>query len=50
MPYLFLALSAALVLYEIAARIAERNRRHTDLHEDARLNRARILNQQGDLE
>jgi hypothetical protein len=48
MKYLLLGVLGAIVLYEILAQVANRASRSGDIHEDARLNRMRLLNQLGD--
>ena len=48
MHYLLYLLGAAAMLGLVMRH--QRRQAHENLHEEARLNRARILNQQGDLE
>ena len=48
MKYL-LFIFGAVVAYEVVARITEHYTRHADLHEEARQNRVRVLNQTGQL-
>ena len=49
MRYFFLALLGGLVLYEVAARVAEHNRRYQSNDDDARLGRIRVLNRRGQI-